>query len=171
MSTRTPEDCLGNLHPKAIEGMKLFNEGKFFEAHEELETAWKEEPGSVRDLYRGILQIAVAYLHITRGNYDGALKVYGRSLKWTQDWSDICRGINVKKFREDADVVMQEVMRLGKEGIRNFDTSIFKLIEWNEKRLWFCDRCGTQMHEKNCKVSCPNCGNRFDCSDLNLYFD
>jgi uncharacterized Zn finger protein (UPF0148 family) len=27
------------------------------------------------------------------------------------------------------------------------------------------------MYEKNCKVICPNCGNRFDCSDLNIYFD
>ena len=34
-----------------------------------------------------------------------------------------------------------------------------------------CDRCGSEMHERNCKVTCPNCGNRFDCSDLNLYFD
>ncbi len=168
---RTLEDCTGILHPKAIEGIQLFNAGNFFEAHEELETAWKEEPGSVRDLYRGILQVAVTYLHITRGNYDGAVKVYGRSQKWTRDWADVCRGINVRKFREDAEAVMREVLRLGKENIGLFDTSLFKPIQWNEKRLWFCDRCGTQMYEKNCKVSCPNCGNRFDCSDLNLYFD
>ncbi len=35
--------CNGALHPKAIEGLKLFNEKKFFEAHEELEDAWREE--------------------------------------------------------------------------------------------------------------------------------
>ena len=34
-----------------------------------------------------------------------------------------------------------------------------------------CDRCGTEMIQRNCKVICPNCGNCFDCSDLNLYFD
>jgi len=39
------------------------------------------------------------------------------------------------------------------------------------KHLFICDRCGCEMHEKNCKVICPNCGNRFDCSDLNIYFD
>ena len=109
ISSHTAEDCAGMLHPKAIEGMHFFNEGKFFDAHEELETAWKEETGSVRDLYRGILQIAVTYLHITRGNYDGAVKVYARSLKWMQDWNDVCRGIHVKKIREDAHTVMKEV--------------------------------------------------------------
>jgi uncharacterized Zn finger protein (UPF0148 family) len=34
-----------------------------------------------------------------------------------------------------------------------------------------CDRCGTEMYEQNCKVICPNCGNRFDCSDLTVYMD
>ena len=151
--------------------MILFNEGKFFEAHEELETAWKEEKGAVRDLYRGILQIAVTYLHITRANYNGAIKVYNRSMKWLSDWPEICRGIQVQNLRETAKIVISEVERLGKENIRDFDRSLFKQIVWNEKKDWICDRCGSEMYERNCKVSCPNCGNRFDCSDLNIYFD
>jgi len=40
-----------------------------------------------------------------------------------------------------------------------------------EKRVYICDRCGCEMVETNCKVACQNCGNRFDCSDLNIYFD
>ena len=168
---RTAEECQGTLHPKTIEGLHLFNEGKYFEAHEELETAWRDETSPIRDLYRGILQVAVTYLHITRGNYDGAVKVYGRSLKWLKDWGDVCRGIHVQKLRHDAESVMQEVHRLRKERITEFDKSLFQPIQWNEKRLWICDRCGSEMYEKNCKVTCPNCGNRFDCSDLNLYFD
>ncbi|MBI2332793.1 MAG: DUF309 domain-containing protein [Chloroflexi bacterium] len=168
---RTFEECQGTLHPKAIEGLQLFNEGKYFEAHEELEAAWRSETSAVRDLYRGILQIAVTYLHITRGNYDGAVKVYRRSLKWTQGWNAVCRGVNIKKLREDAENIMKEVTRLGKERIGDFDLSLFQPVQWNEKRLWLCDHCGSEMREKNCKVTCPNCGNRFDCSDLNLYFD
>jgi rubrerythrin len=39
------------------------------------------------------------------------------------------------------------------------------------KVVYFCDRCGFNMIEMDCKVQCPNCGNRFDCSDLNIYFD
>ncbi len=41
----------------------------------------------------------------------------------------------------------------------------------NGKRVYLCDRCGAEMVERSCKVTCPNCGNRFDCSDLNIYFD
>jgi uncharacterized protein len=164
-------DCDGVLPPKAIEGLKLFNEKKFFESHEELETAWRDEKGSIRYLYQGVLQVAVAYFHITRGNYEGAVRMRERSMKLLKDYPDVCRGIQVGKLKNDLDAVIQEVKRLGTERINEFDQSLFKDVEWNEQRIWICDRCGTQMHEKNCKVTCPNCGNRFDCSDLNIYFD
>jgi predicted metal-dependent hydrolase len=160
-----------SLHPKAIEGMKLFNEKKFFEAHEELETAWRAEKGEVRELYRGILQVAVFYLHITRGNYAGALKVYERSMKWLKIFPDIHFGIQVKKLRGDAENIASALRALGADRLHEFDSDLFQPVIWSEKRIWVCDRCGSEMDEKNCKVSCPNCGNRFDCSDLNIYFD
>lgn len=169
-------DCKAPLHPHAAEGLRLFNAGKYFEAHEALETAWREEKGKIRDLYRGVLQIGVVYLHITRGNYDGAVKVYIRSQRWLKGWADVCRGIQVGELRRNAERVFEEVKRLGKERIGEFDLARLKPIGWDEgsrkqKQVYVCDRCGGGMVEKNCKVTCPNCGNRFDCSDLNLYFD
>lgn len=168
--------CNDPLHPRAADGLRLFNAGEYFEAHEALEDAWNAETGKVRDLYHGILQIAVVYLHITRRNYNGAVKVYGRSLKWMRDWPEVCRGIEVEKLRRDAEAVMTEIIQLGSERISEFDPSLLKPVEWTERQLekkhvYICDRCGHEMVEKNCKVTCPNCGNRFDCSDLNIYFD
>jgi uncharacterized protein len=168
---KAENDCEGSIHPLAIEGMKLFNEGKYFDAHEELEIAWNEEKGRVRELYQGILQISVTYLHITRANYQGALKVHIRAMRRLKDWPEVCRGIQVGQLKRDCEVVMKEVERLGADHLAEFDRSLFKKIQWAGKRAWICDKCGSQMHEKNCKVSCPNCGNRFDCSDLNIYFD
>ncbi|MBE7535685.1 MAG: DUF309 domain-containing protein [Anaerolineales bacterium] len=120
------------LHPSAIEGLRLFNNGKYFEAHEALETAWLEERGKIRDLYRGILQVGVAYLHITRGNYNGAIKVYGRSLKWLRDWSPTCRGVYVEELRRNAETALDEVARLGKGRIKEFDLTLLKPIRWRE---------------------------------------
>src|SRR5512147_2806545 len=114
--TDSPDSlCDATLHLQAAEGLRLFNAGKYFEAHEALEDAWNDEKGPVRELYRGILQIAVTYLHITRQNYNGALKVYGRSQKWIKDWPPVCRGIEVGKLRQDAEAVIDEVRRLGPE--------------------------------------------------------
>jgi len=168
--------CNAPLHPQAAEGLRLFNAGQYFEAHEALEDAWNAEKGLVGELYRGILQIAVVYLHITRRNYNGAVKVYSRSQRWLKDWPEICKGIQVGKLRRDAEAVIAEVNRLGMEKISTFDNSLLKPVQWEEhpakkKHIYLCDRCGYEMVEKNCKVTCPNCGNRFDCSDLNIYFD
>lgn len=171
MTVSTEDICNAPLHPQAVQGLRLFNAGEYFEAHEALEDAWNEESGKVRELYRGILQIAVVYLHVTRRNYNGAVKVYSRSQRWLKDWPDVCRGIQVGELRRDAEAVINEVKRLGMENLGEFDQSILKPVRWNEKRVHICDRCGHEMYEKNCKVICPNCGNRFDCSDLNLYFD
>jgi uncharacterized protein len=171
MTVSQTDDCNAPLHPQAVHGLRLFNAGKYFEAHEALEDAWNAERGKVRDLYRGILQIAVVYLHITRRNFEGAIKVYGRSQRWIKDWPDVCRGIQVADLRKNADTAIREMQKLGKEHIREFDLSLLKPVTWTEKHVYICDRCGYQMYEKNCKVSCPNCGNRFDCSDLNIYLD
>jgi predicted metal-dependent hydrolase len=176
MTDFTNDTCSEPLHPQAAEGLRLFNAGEYFEAHEALEDAWNAERGEIRELYRGILQLAVVYLHITRGNYNGAIKVYARSQRWVRDWPDICRGIHVEKLRRDAEAVITEVQRLGMERIAEFDRSRLKPVRWEEhtdrrNRVYTCDRCGHEMYEKNCKVTCPNCGNRFDCSDLNIYFD
>ena len=165
-------DCRGILHPQAREGLRLFNEGKYFEAHEALENAWNAEDGNAKNLYRGILQVAVTYLHILRGNYSGALKVHERSRKWLDGLPDVCKGIHIGELQLDTEKVMAEMQRLGPEKIEEFDHGLFKPVKWeDEKRVYTCDRCGSEMYEKNCKVTCPNCGNRFDCSDLNIYFD
>lgn len=41
----------------------------------------------------------------------------------------------------------------------------------SNRRVWQCDRCGFQMVERHCKVICPNCGARWDCSDVTIWVD
>ena len=125
-------DCLGPLHPKAIEGMEAFNAGHYFEAHEQLEAAWRDESGPVRDLYRGILQVAVVYLHITHQNYPGAIKVYQRSQKWLQLWPETCRGVSVGQLRQDLNTVITALRNLGPGHILDFDLSLLKPVRYTK---------------------------------------
>lgn len=127
-------ECEGSLHPSARQGMMLFNQGKYFEAHEELETAWKQERGKIRELYQGILEAAVTYLHITRGNYAGAIKVYQRSMRWLRPWPETCRGVEVGQLRRDLDAAIQEVKRLGEKEVDQFDRGLLKPVIWKEGR-------------------------------------
>lgn len=116
----------------AIEGFHLFNQGLYWEAHEALELAWKEEPGPARFMYQGILQIGVTYLHVIRGNYPGALKVYARSHRLLAPFPDVCRGVAIAKLRQDAALVMAEVSRLGPGHLNQFDRDLIKPLEWQE---------------------------------------
>ena len=132
----TPEEiacaCQGGLHPLARSGLELFNQGEYFEAHEALELAWREETGAVRELYRGILQIGVAYYHITRGNYRGAVKMFLRSRTWLAPFPDRCRGVDLAIFRQDYARVEEALLRLGPDGLTHFDRSLFKPIHYTE---------------------------------------
>jgi predicted metal-dependent hydrolase len=120
------DSCQGELSTLALKGIALFNQHEFFEAHEELEHAWNEESGPARELYRGILQVAVAYLQITRHNYNGALKMFLRMRQWLDPLPDACRGVDVAQLRADALAAKAEVERLGAERIAEFDTVLFK---------------------------------------------
>lgn len=55
-----------------LAGVDLFNEGRFWHAHEEWEEAWRAEqaPG-LRLFYKGIIQTAAALVHWQRGNPRG----------------------------------------------------------------------------------------------------
>ncbi len=123
--------CGGPLHPDAVLGLRLFNAGKYFEAHEALETAWRAETGPIRDLYRGILQVGVAYYHIRRGNWVGARKIFLRCWQWLEPFPEVCRGIQVGKLRRDARQVEEMLVRTGPEGISALSQRPFKSVEFS----------------------------------------
>jgi uncharacterized protein len=118
------------FHPEALRGMALFDAGEYFEAHEALETAWRAESGPVRDLYHGMLQVGVAYYHILRGNYVGARKLFHRSRRWLDLFPAEYGGIDLARFRADADRVEAALIRLGPQHTAQIDRGLMKPIPW-----------------------------------------
>jgi hypothetical protein len=124
--------CQSSLSSLAVQGMEQFNRGEYFEAHESLENAWLEDQTPGRDLYQAVLQIAVAYYQIMRGNYKGAAKMFLRVRQWIEPLPDVCRGVQVAKLRQDAGIVHQELLDLGPEKISEFDRSLLKPVEYKQ---------------------------------------
>jgi hypothetical protein len=122
------ETCQLPLSHLALEGLELFNRGDYFEAHELLEEAWNEDETPGRELYRAILQVAVAYLQVERGNYSGVLKMFLRVRQWIDPLPDQCRGVDVARLRQDAEAVRQQVLALGRERIVEFDPGLFRPV-------------------------------------------
>lgn len=124
--------CSEPLSGLALKGLALFNAGEYFEAHEELEDAWNADEGPARELYRGILQVGVAYLQIERGNYNGAIKMLLRVKQWLDPLPDVCRTVAVEQLRQDAAAVYEALRAAGPEKIDDFDRSLFKPVNYRE---------------------------------------
>jgi len=117
--------CQGQLSDVAIKGLEYFNSGDYFEAHELLEDAWNEDTTVGKELYRAILQVAVAYLQIERGNYNGAQKMFLRLRQWITPLPAHCRGVDVASLRIDVEAVQQHLLDLGPDRIGEFDRGLF----------------------------------------------
>jgi uncharacterized protein len=61
------------------QGIDLFNEGRFFKCHEAWEEVWKRSDGELKLYYQGLIQAAVAILHVQRGNLEGARSLYEKA--------------------------------------------------------------------------------------------
>jgi hypothetical protein len=122
--------CEGDLSELALEGLLLFNEGEYFEAHEVLEHAWNEDTSAAKELYRAILQVAVAYLQIERGNYRGAVKMFLRMRQWLEPLPEVCRGVNVGQLRADARGVEERLLVLGEERVGELNRELFRPVQF-----------------------------------------
>ena len=122
--------CQAPLSAEALHGLELFNAGEYFEAHEVLEAAWNADLTPGRELYRALLQTAVAYLQIERANYNGALKMFLRLRQWLAPLPDRCRGVDVARLRQDAFAAQAHLQALGPERIAEFDRRLFQPVSY-----------------------------------------
>jgi uncharacterized protein len=60
-------------------GIELFNSAEFFDAHEVLEDVWRAAPEAERKFLQGLIQVAVALHHHSRGNAVGCRSLLARA--------------------------------------------------------------------------------------------
>lgn len=119
-------ECQEPLPERAQEGVRRFNAGEYYKQHDLFEAEWVETAGPVRDLYRAVLQVGVAYYQIERGNFRGALKMLQRSVQWLVVLPEVCQGIDVAQLREDSFKVRAELERLGEDQFSEFDHTLIQ---------------------------------------------
>ena len=122
-------ECQEELPPLAVQAVEKFNAGEYYPQHDLFEEQWMHTTGPVRDLYRAVLQVGIAYFQITRGNHRGAIKMLLRSVQWFALLPDVCQGIDIKQLREDSFRVRAELERLDPADIAQFDRSLLKPVQ------------------------------------------
>lgn len=110
-------------------GIEEFNRGEFFECHEYLEDAWMEEPGRVRFLYQGILQVGVGFYHLQNGNWRGATGVMRGGIERLREFEPETLGLDVARLVRESERCLEELERLGRDRVREFDTARIPKVE------------------------------------------
>jgi uncharacterized protein len=122
------QGCQGELSPLGRQGVALLNAGDYFEAHEALEHAWMEATELEGYLYRALLQVAVAYLHVERDNYRGAVKMLLRLRQWLEPLPDECRGVDLAGLRAQIGEFRHALEAAGPRGLALLDRSLLRPI-------------------------------------------
>lgn len=65
--------------PEYEEFFRLWAEGDYFEAHEALEGVWQRNRS---DFYKGLIQAAVGFVHLQRGNAWGGRRCFGTAREY-----------------------------------------------------------------------------------------
>ena len=88
--------------PRFGDAVRLFNAGEWYACHDGFEELWHETQGPCRKVLQGILQIAVAHLHLERGNRRGATVLLGEGLGRLQNAGSEQLGLDLALLRAAA---------------------------------------------------------------------
>lgn len=93
-----PADDL-TADPRLQVAVGLFNAGEWYACHDVFEEIWHETQGPDRAALQGFLQIAVAHLHLERGNQRGATLLLGEGLGRLTPFPADALGFNLTLLR------------------------------------------------------------------------
>jgi uncharacterized protein len=80
-------------------GLAHLRAGRYFEAHEELELAWRAAAADERDFYQGLVHVAVAWYQAARGNRVGTTRQLEKALRRLAAYEPAHRGVDVARTR------------------------------------------------------------------------
>jgi uncharacterized protein len=100
----------GDYDPRYLGGIRFFNDGDFFEAHEVWEDLWMQTASPERKFYQGLIQAAVALYHFGNGNLRGAVKLFHSSRGYLQEFRPTYLGLDLEAFAAQMDRCFAEVL-------------------------------------------------------------
>ncbi|HLV82087.1 MAG TPA: DUF309 domain-containing protein [Chthonomonadaceae bacterium] len=137
-----PADWPRRLPAAFYTALEQFNQGEYFACHETLEALWIPEMRSVREIYQGVLQIAVGCYHLTaRGNWVGAVNKLEAGARRLERAGLVASpeegaeayglyGVAWPQLIASADRLQRHLRELGRENVSAFDPSLLPLVEY-----------------------------------------
>ena len=103
---------MSTLPTEYLEGIELFNQEKYFEAHEIWEGVWLRSSDPTRIFYQALIQSAGALLHLRNGNRKGALSLFEASLDKFSRVPQEFLGLQVQEFSRRLFILLTDLRGL-----------------------------------------------------------
>jgi len=112
---------IGGEEETLREGIDLFNQERFWEAHEVLEEIWHPAMGVERDIIQGLILTAAALVHYQKNEKAVCVSILGRAMEKLAALDNF-KGLDIKR------------LRAGIEQIQKDNTPKLLRIEWVETK-------------------------------------
>lgn len=83
------------------EGLRLYEAGEFFNAHEAWESVWLRAPEPEKTFLQGLIQVTAAFHHLRRNNRLGAMLLLQAALRRLVRYPAGFGGISLSLLRDD----------------------------------------------------------------------
>jgi hypothetical protein len=98
---------IGGKEEALREGIDLFNQERFWEAHEILEEIWHPATGVERDIIQGLILTAAALVHYQKNEKAVCISILGRAMKKLGVFDNF-KGLDIKRLRADIERTLKD---------------------------------------------------------------
>jgi predicted metal-dependent hydrolase len=78
-----------------VSGLELMRRGEYFEAHEQIELAWRDAPPGERDFLQGLVHVTVAWYQAGRGRPVACASQLEKARRRLAPYAPAHRGVDV----------------------------------------------------------------------------
>ncbi len=124
MDSQDAIDPLSALPVEFQHGLDQLDQRRYFECHETLEVIWRREKGPVREVYQGVLQIAVGCYHLVeRHNWVGAVNKLDAGVERLRKSKQFIR-FSLEPLIGQAQAFSAHLKQIGRDRVTLYDESL-----------------------------------------------
>ncbi|MCS7186381.1 MAG: DUF309 domain-containing protein [Armatimonadota bacterium] len=97
---------------KFMEGVRLYQSGFYWHAHEAWEEVWRTANEPYRSLLKGLIQIAATLIQAERGKWKGVLSLLSRVQRYLQICPGKIWGLDLTELKAQVDAFKNEAAKL-----------------------------------------------------------
>jgi predicted metal-dependent hydrolase len=90
-------------------GLEAIRSGRYFEAHEEFELAWRAAPAAERDFFQGLVHVAVAWYQADRGRPVATASQLEKAARRLGPFAPEHRGVDVAEVLAQVEAARRRV--------------------------------------------------------------